>query len=55
MLPILALEEQKKLAEAAIKAGIKRFIPSAYGSDSLVRILFLPDSDTFSNGVLSKV
>ncbi|KAH7129172.1 isoflavone reductase, partial [Dactylonectria macrodidyma] len=35
MLPILALEEQKKVAEAAIKAGVKRFIPSEYGSDSL--------------------
>ncbi|KZL72821.1 isoflavone reductase family protein [Colletotrichum tofieldiae] len=34
MLPIMALEEQKKIAEAAIKAGVKRFIPSEYGSDS---------------------
>ncbi|KAK6216839.1 isoflavone reductase [Colletotrichum tabaci] len=35
MLPIMALEEQTKIAEAAIKAGVKRFIPSEYGSDSL--------------------
>ncbi|KAH7139908.1 isoflavone reductase [Dactylonectria estremocensis] len=35
MLPILALEQQQKVAEAAIKAGVKRFIPSEYGSDSV--------------------
>ncbi|KAH0421768.1 hypothetical protein CcaCcLH18_13242 [Colletotrichum camelliae] len=34
MLPIVALGEQQKVAEAAIKAGVKRFIPSEYGSDS---------------------
>lgn len=34
MLPIMALGEQAKVAEAAIKAGVKRFIPSEYGSDS---------------------
>ncbi|KAL2878915.1 hypothetical protein SGCOL_005883 [Colletotrichum sp. CLE4] len=34
MLPIMALGEQQKIAEAAIKAGVKRFIPSEYGSDS---------------------
>ncbi|GJC97933.1 isoflavone reductase [Colletotrichum higginsianum] len=34
MLPIMALEEQTKIAEAAIKAGVKRFIPSDYGSDT---------------------
>ncbi|GKT41493.1 uncharacterized protein ColSpa_01674 [Colletotrichum spaethianum] len=30
----MPLEEQTKIAEAAIKAGVKRFIPSEYGSDS---------------------
>ncbi|KAF4922812.1 Isoflavone reductase-like protein IRL [Colletotrichum viniferum] len=34
MLPIIALGEQQKVAEAAIKAGVKRLIPSEYGSDS---------------------
>ncbi|KXH30424.1 isoflavone reductase [Colletotrichum nymphaeae SA-01] len=34
MLPIVALGEQQKIVEAAIKAGVKRFIPSEYGSDS---------------------
>ncbi|KAK2613271.1 hypothetical protein N8I77_000193 [Diaporthe amygdali] len=34
MLPIVALGEQAKVAEAAVKAGVKRFIPSEYGSDS---------------------
>ncbi|KAF5496668.1 hypothetical protein CGCF413_v009164 [Colletotrichum fructicola] len=34
MLPIVALGEQQKVAEAAIKAGVKRFIPNEYGSDS---------------------
>ncbi|KAJ0298715.1 hypothetical protein COL516b_009800 [Colletotrichum fioriniae] len=34
MLPIMALGEQQKIVEAAIKAGVKRFIPSEYGSDS---------------------
>ncbi|KAJ3946282.1 uncharacterized protein N0V96_004642 [Colletotrichum fioriniae] len=36
MLPIMALGEQQKIVEAAIKAGVKRFIPSEYGSDSAV-------------------
>ncbi|OHW99714.1 isoflavone reductase family protein [Colletotrichum incanum] len=30
----MALEEQKEIAEAAIKASIKRLIPSEYGPDS---------------------
>lgn len=36
MLPIIALGEQAKVAEAAVKAGVKKFIPSEYGSDSSV-------------------
>lgn len=35
-LPILSLEAQAIAIEAAIVAGVKRFIPSEYGSDSTV-------------------
>ncbi|KAM0321641.1 hypothetical protein ACHAQA_009997 [Verticillium albo-atrum] len=34
LLPINALEQQNQLIEAAITAGVKRFIPSEYGNDS---------------------
>ncbi|KAM0145526.1 hypothetical protein ACHAPG_011579 [Botrytis cinerea] len=34
ILPIAALADQGMLIEAAIAAGVKRFIPSEYGSDS---------------------
>ncbi|KAH8714705.1 isoflavone reductase [Ilyonectria robusta] len=34
MLPITALGDQAVVIEAAIAAGVKRFIPSEYGSDS---------------------
>ncbi|GIJ92658.1 hypothetical protein Asppvi_001936 [Aspergillus pseudoviridinutans] len=34
MLPITALGDQGVVIEAAIAAGVKRFIPSEYGSDS---------------------
>lgn len=40
MLPIIALSEQQNVAEAAIRAGVKRFIPSEYGSDSSVWFRF---------------
>lgn len=36
MLPIMALSDQGVIIEAAIAAGVKRFIPSEYGSDSTV-------------------
>lgn len=36
MLPIVALAEQQKVAEAALAAGVKRFIPSEFGSDTAV-------------------
>lgn len=36
MLPITALGDQAVVIEAAIAAGVKRFIPSEYGSDSTV-------------------
>lgn len=39
MLPITALGDQGTIIEAAIAAGVKRFIPSEYGSDSTVRII----------------
>ncbi|KAJ9139081.1 NAD(P)-binding protein [Pleurostoma richardsiae] len=35
MLPIIALDVQDTVIEAAIAAGVKRFIPSEYGSDSM--------------------
>lgn len=35
-IPIVALGEQAVVIEAAIVAGVKRFIPSEYGSDSSV-------------------
>lgn len=38
MLPMTALAEQAIVIDAAIAAGVKRFIPSEYGSDSTVRI-----------------
>ncbi|KAK7425270.1 hypothetical protein QQZ08_008291 [Neonectria magnoliae] len=41
MLPITALGEQVIVIEAAIAAGVKRFIPSEYGSDSTVRMITL--------------
>ncbi|KAH6697516.1 isoflavone reductase [Plectosphaerella plurivora] len=34
MIPIVALAEQQKLAEAALAAGVKLFVPSEYGSDT---------------------
>ncbi|KAF4481666.1 isoflavone reductase family [Fusarium agapanthi] len=37
LLPILSLEAQAIAIEAAIAAGVKRFIPSEYGSDSTSR------------------
>lgn len=37
MLPIDAAADQAVLIEAAIAAGVKRFLPSEYGSDSAVR------------------
>ncbi|QKD57291.2 uncharacterized protein FOBCDRAFT_204257 [Fusarium oxysporum Fo47] len=33
-IPITSLDEQAVVIEAAISAGVKRFIPSEYGSDS---------------------
>ena len=36
MLPITALAGQGIVIEAAIAAGVKRFLPSEYGSDSTV-------------------
>lgn len=36
MLPIVALGEQGVVIEAAIAAGVKRFLPSEYGSDTTV-------------------
>ncbi len=41
MLPITALDQQGPLIEAAIAAGVKRFIPSEYGSDSTVSLNFV--------------
>ena len=38
MLPIIALSDQGVVIDAAIAAGVKRFIPSKYGSDSMVRM-----------------
>ena len=38
MLPITALGDQGVVIEAAIAAGVKRFIPSEYGSDSTARM-----------------
>lgn len=35
-LPIVSLASQAVVIEAAIAAGVKRFIPSEYGSDSTV-------------------
>jgi hypothetical protein len=46
MLPITALADQGVAIEAAIAAGVKRFIPSEYGFDSSVHIrCVLPSSD----------
>ncbi|KAL6404538.1 isoflavone reductase [Ilyonectria robusta] len=39
MLPILALGDQRIIIEAAIAAGVKRFIPSEYGSDSTAPVI----------------
>lgn len=51
MLPITALGEQTKVAEAAIEAGVKRFIPSEYGSDSSVGgCTTFPLMRTFTDG-----
>ena len=38
MLPITALSDQGTVIDAAIAAGVKRLIPSEYGSDSTVRM-----------------
>ena len=38
MLPMIALSNQDIVIDAAIAAGVKRFIPSEYGSDSTVRM-----------------
>ncbi|KAK1635387.1 isoflavone reductase [Colletotrichum phormii] len=51
MLPIMALGEQQKIVEAAVKAGVKRFIPSEYGSDSAPKnahLGWLADEDLIS-------
>jgi putative NADH-flavin reductase len=34
MIPIVSLGEQAVVIEAAIAAGVKRFVPSEFGSDS---------------------
>lgn len=37
MITITALAEQQKVANAAIAAGVKLFLPSEFGSDTAVR------------------
>lgn len=41
-MPIVALAEQGVVIEAAIAAGVPRFFPSEYGSDSSVRMSSSP-------------
>lgn len=38
MIPIVSLDQQAVVIDAAIAAGVKRFIPSEYGSDTRVSI-----------------
>ncbi|OLN85321.1 hypothetical protein CCHL11_04230 [Colletotrichum chlorophyti] len=40
-LPVLALEEQMRVSEAAVIAGVKRTLPSEYGSDPSAQLGWL--------------